>query len=300
MGFRFRKSFGVGPFRATISKSGISTSFGVKGARVTKKANGNVSTTIGIPGSGLSYVKEYSGNKKMVNNNNKEESEIKNKYMDNYKSVSNYQNYTFYQDPQIEGARTKPPFLSSLSLVLLSLFILFMSTAFLAFEKWFLFACSVIGVIVLVSIKSNKWNKNYQLLKNPVEFEKWQDIIKKPEVYDYLPKGLTKEQLTSYASIYIFCNGEDKKFTPFDVNSYMGTTISSYMFNTLHDFGYLLKHSSEEFSLNMDRANDISYQYQKALEERKHRYDIFLQGCEVYNNNARNYNLNLYNKRGCI
>lgn len=33
MGFRFRKSFGKGPFRVTISKSGISTSVGVKGIR---------------------------------------------------------------------------------------------------------------------------------------------------------------------------------------------------------------------------------------------------------------------------
>ena len=35
MSFGFRKSFSTGPFRFTFSKSGVSTSFGVRGARVT-------------------------------------------------------------------------------------------------------------------------------------------------------------------------------------------------------------------------------------------------------------------------
>ena len=58
MGFRFRKSFKAGPFRATISKSGVSTSVGGKGARITKKANGNTSTSFSLPGTGINYTKE--------------------------------------------------------------------------------------------------------------------------------------------------------------------------------------------------------------------------------------------------
>src|SRR5262245_8253033 len=53
MGFRFRKSFGSGPFRLTLSKRGISTSAGVKGARVSLGADGKVRRTVGIPGSGI-------------------------------------------------------------------------------------------------------------------------------------------------------------------------------------------------------------------------------------------------------
>ena len=55
MGFRFRKSFGAGPFRVTMSKSGIGYSVGGKGFRVTKKASGGTRTTVGIPGTGISY-----------------------------------------------------------------------------------------------------------------------------------------------------------------------------------------------------------------------------------------------------
>lgn len=68
MGLRFRKSFKVGPFRTTISKSGISTSIGGKGARVTKTANGRTKTTLSIPGTGISHVSESSSSKnKRVN-----------------------------------------------------------------------------------------------------------------------------------------------------------------------------------------------------------------------------------------
>ncbi|WP_063770596.1 DUF4236 domain-containing protein [Streptacidiphilus carbonis] len=56
MGFSYRKSFKAGPIRVTASKSGISYSAGVKGARVTKRANGRVTTRVSAPGTGLSYT----------------------------------------------------------------------------------------------------------------------------------------------------------------------------------------------------------------------------------------------------
>ncbi|MER5823420.1 DUF4236 domain-containing protein [Streptomyces mirabilis] len=61
MGFSYRKSFKAGPLRVTASKSGISYSAGVKGLRVTKRANGRVQTTISAPGTGLRYTTGSSG-----------------------------------------------------------------------------------------------------------------------------------------------------------------------------------------------------------------------------------------------
>ncbi len=59
MGFRFRKSVKLpGGFRMNFSKSGVSYSWGVKGARVTKTAKGTTRTTLSIPGTGISYVTE--------------------------------------------------------------------------------------------------------------------------------------------------------------------------------------------------------------------------------------------------
>lgn len=64
MGFRFRKSFGSGPFRINVSKSGIGYSIGGKGFRYTKKSGGGTRTTISIPGTGISYVKDHSDKKR--------------------------------------------------------------------------------------------------------------------------------------------------------------------------------------------------------------------------------------------
>lgn len=59
MGFRFRKSISIGPIRINISKSGIGFSIGTKGLRLTKKAKGGFRATASIPGTGISYVKEF-------------------------------------------------------------------------------------------------------------------------------------------------------------------------------------------------------------------------------------------------
>lgn len=71
MGFRFRKSVKMGPFRINFSKSGVGWSVGGKGYRYTKKANGGTRTTISAPGTGLSYVHETSTKKKATSTNQK-------------------------------------------------------------------------------------------------------------------------------------------------------------------------------------------------------------------------------------
>lgn len=59
MGFRFRKSFRLAPgVRLNLSKTGLSTTLGVTGANVNIRGR-RVRRTVGIPGSGLSHVEEY-------------------------------------------------------------------------------------------------------------------------------------------------------------------------------------------------------------------------------------------------
>lgn len=62
MGLQYRKSFKAGPIRVTASKSGISYSAGVKGARITKRADGRVQATLSAPGTGLRHTSTL-GNK---------------------------------------------------------------------------------------------------------------------------------------------------------------------------------------------------------------------------------------------
>ncbi|MFE3501707.1 DUF4236 domain-containing protein [Kitasatospora sp. NPDC059160] len=56
MGFSSRKSFKAGPFRVTASKSGLSYSAGTKGARVTRRTDGRVQTTLSVPGTGFRHT----------------------------------------------------------------------------------------------------------------------------------------------------------------------------------------------------------------------------------------------------
>lgn len=64
MGFRFRKSINLGGgFRVNLSKNGIGYSWGVKGYRATKTADGRTRQTASIPGTGISYVDEHGPNR---------------------------------------------------------------------------------------------------------------------------------------------------------------------------------------------------------------------------------------------
>ncbi len=61
MTLRFRRSFKVLPgIRLNLSKRGVSTSIGVRGAHVTLGRTG-VRTTVGIPGTGLSATELHAG-----------------------------------------------------------------------------------------------------------------------------------------------------------------------------------------------------------------------------------------------
>ncbi len=56
MGLRFRRRIKILPgITLNLSRSGVSTSVGVRGAHVTV-GHGQVRETVGIPGSGLSYT----------------------------------------------------------------------------------------------------------------------------------------------------------------------------------------------------------------------------------------------------
>ncbi len=64
MGFRMRKSIQLMPgVRLNMSRSGLGISAGVKGFRVTQRADGTLQRTVSIPGTGLSHVERLDGGK---------------------------------------------------------------------------------------------------------------------------------------------------------------------------------------------------------------------------------------------
>lgn len=68
MGLRFRKSISIIPgVKLNFGKSGMSVSTGIPGFRKTFHTSGRVTTSVGIPGTGLSYVTTENKNRKPRN-----------------------------------------------------------------------------------------------------------------------------------------------------------------------------------------------------------------------------------------
>jgi hypothetical protein len=57
MGWRWRKSMRRGPLRINVSKGGVGWSFGVPGLRYGRCPRGQPYVTVGIPGTGLYWMK---------------------------------------------------------------------------------------------------------------------------------------------------------------------------------------------------------------------------------------------------
>ena len=60
MGWSYRKRLRFGPLRVNVSRSGIGTSWGVPGFRVTHSSAGRRYITLSLPGTGLSWRKTLS------------------------------------------------------------------------------------------------------------------------------------------------------------------------------------------------------------------------------------------------
>jgi hypothetical protein len=55
MGWTFRKSINLGPFRVNLSNSGVGYSVGGRGFRTGVSSRGRRYTSVGIPGTGIRY-----------------------------------------------------------------------------------------------------------------------------------------------------------------------------------------------------------------------------------------------------
>lgn len=64
MGFRFRKIFAFGPLRSTWTGRGLGWSIGFPGLRLGIAADGRSYFSLGIPGTGLYYLRHFSRKKR--------------------------------------------------------------------------------------------------------------------------------------------------------------------------------------------------------------------------------------------
>ena len=77
MGLRFRKSFKIAPgIKINLNKKSMSVTMGGKGFHHTINSSGKTTTSVGIPGTGISYTK-ISGKTKAKNSKKIREEIIK-------------------------------------------------------------------------------------------------------------------------------------------------------------------------------------------------------------------------------
>ena len=61
MGFCYRKSVNIGPFRVNVGKSGVGYSVGGKGFRTGVSGQGKRYSTFSVPGTGVGYRTAHKG-----------------------------------------------------------------------------------------------------------------------------------------------------------------------------------------------------------------------------------------------
>lgn len=82
MGFRFRKSFKIAPgIRFNINKKSSSISFGNKKLRYTINSKGRRTSTVNLPGTGISYSKTTSAKANSISTYSESSTFLKNKFM---------------------------------------------------------------------------------------------------------------------------------------------------------------------------------------------------------------------------
>jgi len=103
MGLRFRKSItlckGV---KINLGKNGVSLSAGIPGFRKTWHLDGRETTSVGLPGTGLSYVT-------IENKNHTQHSNTRSRGRGNNTILSSYNDYEAEHDPTFERVKTIQP-----------------------------------------------------------------------------------------------------------------------------------------------------------------------------------------------
>lgn len=59
MPWRFRRRFSLGPFHFNVNRRGLGGSIGFRGFRIGITNRGNLYISVGAPGSGLSFYREF-------------------------------------------------------------------------------------------------------------------------------------------------------------------------------------------------------------------------------------------------
>jgi len=132
MGFRFRKSINFGGgFRINLSKSGVGYSWGMKGMRWTKMANGRNRSTYSIPNTGLAYITESSGDGGSGGNKQEHQEVIQDNKLEYSANTSIDTSSAVYDDFMSELIRVRKKHTIATAILIVSFLLTFVNPLFI-------------------------------------------------------------------------------------------------------------------------------------------------------------------------
>lgn len=176
MGIRYRKSINLGKgFRINMSKTGPGFSWGGKGFRITRTANGNIRGSAYIPGTGIGYQKDFGNPHKKITGKKDQPA----------KSKSESKNSSFYKSDigsipsdmaDVVAATNKNRTYKyvAIALIIIGLLLVIVNPIFVIL--------AILGVILAI------YNKNNQTIS--LDYELSDDAKEELEVTNDLLKGI--------------------------------------------------------------------------------------------------------------
>lgn len=177
MGIRYRKSINLGKgFRINMSKTGPGFSWGGKGFRITRTANGNIRGSAYIPGTGIGYQKDFGNPQKRIKTNKNKSAKSKSESKDSifYQNDIGSIHSSDMADVVAATNKNRTYKYTAIALIIIGLLLIIVNPLFAIL--------AVLGVILAI------YNKNNQTIS--LDYELSDDAKEELEVTNNLLAGI--------------------------------------------------------------------------------------------------------------
>lgn len=211
MGIRYRKSINLGKgFRINMSKTGPGFSWGGKGFRITRTANGNIRGSAYIPGTGIGYQKDFGNPQKRIKTNKNKSAKSKSESKDSifYQNDIGSIHSSDMADVVAATNKNRTYKYTAIALIIIGLLLIILNPLFVIL--------AILGIILAI------YNKNNQTIS--LDYELSEDAKEELEVTNNLLAGIMESDAVWLVNEVEECDEERMRIidrTP--INFYKGT-----------------------------------------------------------------------------
>lgn len=208
MSLRFRKSIKIAPgVQFNISKNSVGVSAGVKGFRKSINSSGRVTTSVGIPGTGVSYVTSKNVIRKGKKTAAETASEISRNKIPTQSATKLAKNVS---KPHVHTLVVDPPSISTFIIGIIVLMIAF----FVSGSSWLLaIGIAILGIVLVYSFIDYKRKPDSDKYVSADQLKRWRQLLSvdSGNVYELGKKSLPvllelKENAIRLSTEYKVCS----------------------------------------------------------------------------------------------